>query len=119
MAEFSVEVVFALAEKQSLQTVVVVPGTTVAELIEKSGLLRLFPECGIDELAVGIWGSEVERGRLVREGDRIEIYRPLKLDPREATLGSPRGPPLHRRNCATGCAGWEAGGQCQETCERP
>ena len=84
MSEFEVEIVFALAERQSLQIVRVSPGATVAEVVSKSGLHDAFPGFDIDGLTCGIWGREVPRNQAVKEGDRIEIYRPLELEPREA-----------------------------------
>lgn len=84
MSKFEVEVVFALPQKQSLLTVLVEGGETVAEVIAKSGLMETFPDHRLAELSLGVWGREVEENRIVRAGDRIEIYRPLELDPREA-----------------------------------
>jgi len=84
MSEFEVEVVFALPLQQSLQAVVVEAGATVADVIAKSELIAAFPGHNLTEMASGIWGREVERNQVVKEGDRIEIYRPLELDPREA-----------------------------------
>ena len=43
-----------------------------------------FPEVSLDELQAGIWGKPVERTHALREGDRVEVYRPLEMDPREA-----------------------------------
>ena len=84
MSEFEVEIVFALPDKQSLQSIPVASGETVADVVAKSGLREDFPEIEIDSLAVGIWGREADRTQLVKEGDRIEVYRPLEMDPREA-----------------------------------
>ncbi len=84
MSEFEVEIVFALPDRQLLKSVLVTPGETVADVVAKSGLCEAFAAHEIDGLAVGIWGHEVERNQAVQEGDRIEIYRPLELDPREA-----------------------------------
>lgn len=84
MTEIEVEVVFALAERQSLRSVIVAEGATAGEAIARSDLSRAFPEHDLSELVVGIWGREVPRTQLLRQGDRIEIYRPLELDPREA-----------------------------------
>ena len=83
MSEFEVEVVFALPLKQSLQVVVIEAGATVADVIAKSELIGAFPGHNLTEMAAGIWGREVEQNQVVSEGDRIEIYRPLELDPRE------------------------------------
>ena len=84
MSEFEVEIVFALPDRQSLKSVPVATGETVADVVAKSGLRADFPEIEIDSLAVGIWGREADRTQPVKEGDRIEIYRPLAMDPREA-----------------------------------
>jgi len=84
MPDIDVEVVFALPEKQSLQTVRVEAGATVADVVARSGLAAAFPEHDLTEMTLGIWGREVEKNKLVKAGDRIEVYRPLQLDPREA-----------------------------------
>jgi len=84
MSEFEVEVVFALPLKQSLQAVLVEAGSTVADVIAKSELAVEFPDQNLTGMALGIWGRVVELNQVVKEGDRIEIYRPLELDPREA-----------------------------------
>lgn len=79
-----VEVVFALPERQELVQVEVTAGTTVAEAIDRSGIAALFPGHDLQALPVGVWGRLVGREHRVAEGDRIEIYRPLEIDPREA-----------------------------------
>ena len=84
MSDFEVEIVFALPDRQLLESVLVTAGETVLDVVTKSGLREAFPEYEIDGLAIGIWGREVQRDRVVKEDDRIEIYRPLQLDPREA-----------------------------------
>jgi len=84
MTKFKVEVVFALPEMQSLQVVAVEAGATAGECVARSGIERQFPEHNLSEYSLGIWGKEVERTQVVTEGDRVEIYRPLELDPREA-----------------------------------
>ena len=84
MSEFEVEIVFALPDRQLLKSVRVACGESVADVVAKSGLREDFPEFEIDSLALGIWGREVDRTRPIKEGDRIEIYRPLEMDPREA-----------------------------------
>lgn len=84
MSELRVEVVFALEERQSLVSVSVPAGSTVADAIDSSGLRDLFPDYDLLQLPVGIWGRPVDRQRKVQSGDRIEIYRPLQMDPMEA-----------------------------------
>lgn len=93
-----IELVFASAERQRLLAIQAGAGVTVAEVISQSGIDLYFPGERIDELAVGIWGKLVGRDHIVRDGDRIELYRPLEIDPREArrqlasagrTMGTP------------------------------
>jgi putative ubiquitin-RnfH superfamily antitoxin RatB of RatAB toxin-antitoxin module len=79
-----VEVVFALAEKQALQSVELSDGATVADAIDASTIAQQFPGVDLGELQTGMWGKPVERTREVRDGDRVELYRPLEMDPREA-----------------------------------
>ena len=79
-----VEVVFALAKRQVLLTVDVPDGATVADAIAASGIARQFPEHDLDALQAGIWGQTVGRDRPVTDGDRVELFRPLEMDPREA-----------------------------------
>ncbi len=79
-----VEVVYALPEQQELVALAVAEGTTVAQAIEQSGIAGKFPQHDLARCAVGVWGQVVERGRRLHDGDRVEIYRPLKLDPQAA-----------------------------------
>ncbi len=84
MSDFEIELVFATSEKQSLETIVAAPGATVADVIGMSSVLALYPEQNRDDLTIGIWGRVVDEDHVVRKGDRVELYRPLELDPREA-----------------------------------
>ena len=79
-----VEVVFELAERQELLVVEVPDGSTVGEAIENSRLARQFPEIDMGDLQAGVWGRPVERDHIVTEGDRVELYRSLEMDPRDA-----------------------------------
>lgn len=79
-----VEVVFALADRQELLLVELPGGSTVGEAIRRSGLVRAFPDIELGELQTGVWGKPVDRGHVVTEGDRVELYRPLEMDPRDA-----------------------------------
>ena len=78
-----VEVVYALPDKQR---VVRVPlpacGLTAAEALDRSGLLHEFPEIAARPLVLGIYGVACELSRPLRDGDRVEVYRPLAHDPR-------------------------------------
>ena len=84
MADINIEVVFALPDKQRLRSVVIKPGTTAREAIAASGLESEFGNADLKSAPIGIWGREVPPNEILKNGDRIEIYRPLELDPREA-----------------------------------
>lgn len=60
------------------------PGATVADALRESGLQARHPGLAIDTLPVGIWGTFCERDALLRDRDRVELYRPLRVDPKEA-----------------------------------
>ena len=78
-----IEVVYAAPDKQVLLGLTVPEGTTVAEGIEKSTIRDEFPGLKMEITAVGIFSRKVPLDHLLREGDRIEIYRPLIADPKE------------------------------------
>jgi putative ubiquitin-RnfH superfamily antitoxin RatB of RatAB toxin-antitoxin module len=80
----NVEVAYAKPEEQVIVTVAMEEGVTVEAAIKASGLLELFPEIVLFELNAGIFGTACKLDQPVREGDRIEIYRPLVHDPKEA-----------------------------------
>ena len=80
----SVEVVFALGDRQVLAEVSVSEGATVADAIRTSGIAQEFSDYDLSSFSVGIWGRLVDREHIVAAGDRIEIYRPLEIDPRDA-----------------------------------
>jgi putative ubiquitin-RnfH superfamily antitoxin RatB of RatAB toxin-antitoxin module len=80
----NVEVTYALPEQQVLVALEVEEGTTVGEAIERSGIPARFPEARVAGGNVGIFGRPVALDAAVREGDRVEIYRPLIADPKQA-----------------------------------
>ena len=77
-----VEVVYALPQRQVLLTVEVEPGTTVHDAIHQSGIAVRFPNLDVGQSALGVFGKRVKPDTLVKDGDRIEIYRPLIADPK-------------------------------------
>jgi putative ubiquitin-RnfH superfamily antitoxin RatB of RatAB toxin-antitoxin module len=79
-----VTVVYALPERQQVLQTVVAPGTTVGQAIMASGLLELEPALRDVELRAGVWNHRVALDAMVRTGDRIEVYRPMTVDPKEA-----------------------------------
>lgn len=82
--QLSVEIAFATPERQCLVTLQVEAGTSVADAIDLAGIAAKFAAENLADLAVGIWGREVTRDYLLKHGDRIEIYRTLLIEPREA-----------------------------------
>jgi len=79
-----IEVAYAKPEQQVIVTVAVEEGATVEAAIKASGLLEFFPEIALSELKAGIFGVACKLDQPVRESDRIEVYRPLLHDPKEA-----------------------------------
>jgi len=59
-------------------------GATVSEALARSGLAARHPRIDLARAPVGIFGRRVERERILADGDRIEIYRPLIADPKDA-----------------------------------
>ncbi|MGA9033958.1 MAG: RnfH family protein [Sulfuricaulis sp.] len=79
-----VEIVYATPVRQEIIEVSVRPGATVEEVIRTSGMLAKFPEIDLTRQRVGIFGVIARLQDAVHDGDRVEIYRPLVADPKEA-----------------------------------
>lgn len=86
MAEphLSVEVAYAKPGEQVLERLQVPEGGTVESVIRQSGLLERFPEIDLKINKVGVFGKAAALSAKLNDGDRIEIYRPLIADPKEA-----------------------------------
>lgn len=87
MAERSVnvEVIHLGPDRRVERRRVDVPsGSTVIQAIETSGIARCLPAGVVDSTRLGIFGRKVAADQVVCDGDRIEICRPLELDPMEA-----------------------------------
>ncbi|MDO8926574.1 MAG: RnfH family protein [Sideroxyarcus sp.] len=79
----AIEVVYALPDKQTLLKQQVAAGTTALDAIQASGILNKHPEIDIATSKLGIFGKLIKPDTVLREKDRIEIYRPLIADPKE------------------------------------
>jgi len=79
-----VEVVYALPDRQILLTLDVEQGTTARMAVERSGILQRHPEVDLERTKLGVFGRAVSPGTSLRDGDRVEIYRPLIANPRQA-----------------------------------
>ena len=94
-----VEVVYALPDRQRVVQLPLRDGMTVLEAVRAAGLEREFPEIAGRDLVLGIYGRRVEATEVLRSGDRVEIYRPLKFDPRDARRKAAQsGRPVKRRS---------------------
>lgn len=96
-------VVYASEQRQWAVGVELEPGATVQVAIERSGLLEALPQLRSQPLEVGIFHRRCGMDAPVRDGDRIEIYRPLQIDPKEArrlraAARKPRGTHAERGN---------------------
>lgn len=79
----TVEVTYAIPQRQAVLRLDLPAGSTVAEAIRDSGMRDLFPGLVIDSGAIGIFSRKVPMDQVLRDGDRVEIYRPLLADPKE------------------------------------
>ncbi len=84
MAEMiNVEVCYALAEKQALVSVKLPQGATLQQALEASGLLVKHPEIDLKKNKFGVFAKLSKPDSVLRDRDRVEIYRPLIADPKE------------------------------------
>lgn len=84
MAEMiNVEVCYALPEKQTLVSVKLAPGATLLQALEASGLLEKHPEIDLKKNKFGVFAKLSKPDTVLRDRDRVEIYRPLIADPKE------------------------------------
>jgi putative ubiquitin-RnfH superfamily antitoxin RatB of RatAB toxin-antitoxin module len=81
VSALAIEVVYALPGRQVLRRVALPEGSTVADAVRASGLLEEFRE--IDAKRVGIYGEPVSLETTLHDRDRVELYRPLRADPKE------------------------------------
>lgn len=84
MAEIRVEVCYALPERQFLKALSLPEGSTLRQAVEQSDLLSQVPEIELESAHLGIYGKLKTLDTILRDHDRIEIYRPLIADPKEA-----------------------------------
>jgi uncharacterized protein len=94
MADFDlmrVEVAYALPLQQKIIALLVAPGATALQAVEQSGIVKAFPDIDMENLKLGIFGESLGNkgentasSHVLHQGDRVEIYRPLICDPKEA-----------------------------------
>ncbi|MEW5839210.1 MAG: RnfH family protein [Pseudomonadota bacterium] len=80
--KMNIEVAYALPERQTLLRLKVPAGTTAEQAVQLSGLPERYPDLDLASSKLGIFAKVVPSSRELREGDRVEIYRPLIADPK-------------------------------------
>ena len=83
MNQINIEIAYALPERYYLKFFQVDEGITVQTAITQSGILSQFPEIDLSTNKIGIFSRPIKLTDVLKEGDRIEIYRPLLADPKE------------------------------------
>ena len=79
----TVEVLYALAQRQDLICLKLPAGSTIQQAVEASGLLHKYPEIDLAKNKLGIYAKLCKADTILRDRDRVEIYRPLLADPKE------------------------------------
>lgn len=77
----NVGVAYANANAQLWLELDLPEGSTVQDAIQSSGILDRFPDIDLEQQKIGIYGRFVKLQTCLREGDRVEIYRPIRCDP--------------------------------------
>lgn len=80
----NIEVAYATPQLQRIISLQVEENCTLKDAIDRSGILQIFPEIDLTKQKVGIFSKPKKLSDILQEGDRIEIYRPLSIDPKEA-----------------------------------
>ncbi len=83
MNKITVEVAYALPAQQVILAVQVDEGATIEQAVNASGLMEKFPEVNLTSNKVGVYGKLCKLDTVLRDRDRVEIYRPLIADPKE------------------------------------
>ncbi len=81
--QITIEVVYALPKEQLLLRVSLPEGATIAEAVQKCGILEKYPDIDLAKSKLGVFGKLQKADAVLRDKDRIEIYRPLQCDPKE------------------------------------
>lgn len=80
----NIEVAYAKPETQLIVALSLPEDTTLETAVKASGILERFPEIALSALNVGVFGVVCKLDQPIKQGDRVEIYRPLRHDPKEA-----------------------------------
>jgi putative ubiquitin-RnfH superfamily antitoxin RatB of RatAB toxin-antitoxin module len=82
--EIGVEVAYAEPDNQVIVSLRLPAGASAGDAVQRSGLLERFPGITWPGAPIGIFGKPVSPSASLTEGDRVEIYRPLRMNPKEA-----------------------------------
>lgn len=82
--KINIEVAYAAPSQQKIIPIEIEAGSTIEQAIDRSGILEHFPDIDLTKQKVGIFSKLKKLTDIVVDGDRIEIYRPLTIDPKEA-----------------------------------
>lgn len=99
-----IEVAYATPDKQKIVECQIANGTTPREAIKQSGIIQYFPEIDLENCDLGVFGKAITADYALKDGDRIEIYRPLIADPKE----------VRRQRAAKGLKTGKGGGKLSE-----
>ncbi len=78
----TVEVAYALPEKQVIKVLSLPSDVTALQAVRQAAIEQLFDTCCLDDCPLGVFGKVVANDHVLRDGDRVEIYRPLIADPK-------------------------------------
>jgi putative ubiquitin-RnfH superfamily antitoxin RatB of RatAB toxin-antitoxin module len=79
-----ITICYATPERELVRALQVAPGTTIGQAIAQSGVMAEFPEIDLAAQPVGIYAKKKTLDTVLRERDRVEIYRPLVADPKDS-----------------------------------
>ena len=82
--KLQIELIYALPHEQKILTIEVLEDTTVEQAIKQSDVLQRYPDIDLTINKIGIFSKGCKLTDKLHDGDRIEIYRPLIIDPKEA-----------------------------------
>jgi putative ubiquitin-RnfH superfamily antitoxin RatB of RatAB toxin-antitoxin module len=93
MARLRIEVVYVTRETQDIVRLELEEGASAGDALASSRLQDRHPDVKFDGLKLGVFGKEVSRDTPLSDGDRVELYRPLVIDPKEARRAKARRRP--------------------------
>jgi uncharacterized protein len=80
----TVELIYIKPDSQNILSLELAKGSDIHQAIDQSGLLKRFPEIDLEVNKVGVFSKIQSLDTVLKSGDRIEVYRPLRADPKEA-----------------------------------